>query len=155
MKKGTRLICCSILVLLVSVLSCQAGEPAAEIDVVKKTIVDHSKDFDKKDTKAAVSFYADDAVIMGTGAGELYAGKEKITEAFAQFFSSFDTEKREVLYHEVKLNGDVAWTMSSVLFTSTFKDKQSKYHLNVTRVLEKRDGKWLCVSEHFSNLVSE
>ena len=153
MKKSIRLFCCSMMLLLITSLSCQAGDTNADVDTVKAAIQKHAQAFDSKSAVDTAAFYADNAVIMGTGEGELYVGKEAIANALSQFFNSFDKETREVTFHEVHVNGDTAWTMSNITFTTTAKDKKSKYQLNISRVLTKKDGNWLCVAEHFSHLV--
>ncbi len=154
MKISIRLLVCSLFTLLIFAGNCPAGEDTAtkEVDTI---IIEHTQAFDSKSFDKALSFYDENAIIMGTGQGELYIGKEAISNAMKQFFSNFDKEEREVTFRQVKVNGDVAWTISSMTITAIHEGKKSTYDLNLSRVLEKKDGKWLCVAEHFSNLVGD
>jgi uncharacterized protein (TIGR02246 family) len=122
----------------------------AEIDQMLKA---YMQAFSNKDIDAVMGFYAPDAILMGTGPGERYDGTEGIREAYQQFVQSFDTLTSERTWIKLWVKGDVAWHMSMEEFTLYYKNVKSEYALNTSAVFEKRGGKWVFVSHHFSNLT--
>ena len=110
--------------------------------------------FKAKNTDAVMAAYASDALLMGTGPGELYEGKDAIRKAHVEFFKSFDKEDPSIEWFKAGAKGDFAWISAVVKFTSSMKDKKGEFQINSTSVLEKRNGKWVFIVRHFSNLVS-
>jgi ketosteroid isomerase-like protein len=158
MRKNRRRVWVGIVIsmLWLSVLPCQAAEKndavAAEVEQAIKNYVEA---FGQKSIEGAMAFYDEDAVLMGTGDGEIYEGKEAIKNAHIQFFSSFDKEEIETLWRKLTVKGDRAYVMSANKVKSQYKDQPVEFYLNISRVLEKKNGKWLCVMDHFSNLAKE
>ncbi len=135
---------------------CVAADVSPETKAEFKAFLDqYRKAFSAKDADAVVAMYAPDAVLMGTGPGELYEGTDAIRNAHIEFFKSFDKEERTIEWMKVGTEGKVAWVVASMKFTSYMKDKKAEFLIHATTVLEKRDGKWLIIVRHISNLVSD
>lgn len=149
-----RLFLSLIVVVVLAASPCVAAKAdsgaKAEIGQIIKT---HNQAFDNKDIDAVMGFYAPDAILMGTGPGERYDGTDEIREAHAHFFESYDKQRSELTWHKTWINGDVAWVMAMKQYTLYNKNVKNEFALNWSVVLEKRDGKWVFVSLHFSNLV--
>jgi len=135
---------------------CTAAEVKPETKAEFKAFLDqYRKAFNEKNADAVMAMYASDAVLIGTGPGELYEGSDDIRKAHVEFFKSFDKEERTIQWMKVGTKGNVAWIAATVKFNSYIKDKKTEFLINSTSVLEKRDGKWVIVVRHFSNLVTD
>jgi len=156
MRIVLRMMIALFLVGLFVAAPCITAEVNPETKAELKAFLNQYRDaFNAKNTDAVMAMYASDAVLMGTGPGELYEGADAIRAAHTEFFKSFDKEKRSIEWIKAGANGDVAWIAAIVKFTSSIKDNKSEFQINSTSVLEKRNGKWVFIVRHFSNLVSD
>jgi len=130
-----------------------AGADSGETAEIDQMLQAYRQAFNNKDIDGVMGFYAPDAILMGTGPGERYDGTEGIREAYLQFFQASDKQTSEQTWLKVWVKGDVAWGMSMNQFTLYYKNVKSEYALNTSATFEKRDGKWVFVSHHFSNLT--
>ena len=156
MKIVLRMIVALFLVGLFVVAPCIAAEINPETKEELKVVRDQYREaFKLKNIDAVVAMYAPDAVLMGTGPGELYEGADAIRAAHVEFFKNFDKEEQSIEWVKFGAKGDVAWVAVTEKFTSYMKSKKIEFQINSTMVLEKRNGKWVIVVRHFSNLVSD
>ena len=130
-----------------------AGADSAAMAEIEQMLAAYGQAFNNKDVDAVLGFYAPEAVLMGTGPGERYEGHEGIREAYLQFVQSYDKQTSERTWLKVWVKGDVVWGMTMSQYTTYYKNAKSEFAVNNSVVLEKRNGKWLFVSNHFSNLV--
>ena len=152
--KTVRLFLLSLVAVILAAATCLAAEPDPRVKAeLTQMLSSYSEAFNKKDVDAVMAFYTPDAVLMGTGPGERYDGPEGIREAYLQFVQSYDKQTSERTWLKVWANGDVAWGMTMVQYTTYNKNVKSEFAVNNSVVLEKRNGKWLFVSHHFSTLV--
>jgi len=152
LRMGIALCLVSFFVVAPCVAADASPETKAEL---KAFLKQYRKAFNAKDVDAVVAMYAPDAVLMGTGPGELYEGSDAIRMAHIEFFKSFDKEEYAIDWIKTGAKADIAWIAASVKFTSHLKDKKAEFLIHSTSVLEKRDDKWLFVVRHISNLVSD
>lgn len=114
------------------------------------------KAFSAHETAGVLAAFAPDAVIMGTGPGEIWGGHEEISQAHKHFFEGFDPGKQqsEPLYRAGNIIGDMAWltSMSHVKYTKG--EAVTEFGLNSSVVFEKTGGKWLIRVLHFSNITA-
>lgn len=114
------------------------------------------KAFSAHDVPAIVALFAPDAIILGTGPGEIWGGAEEIGEAHRHFFDGFDAgrQESEVLFRDGHINGRMAFmtSVSKVKFTKGA--DVTEFGLNVLSVFERIGGKWLIRAMHFSNLTA-
>ncbi len=154
MKVVLRMTVALILIGFFVAAPCIAAEVNPETKAEIKAFLNQYRDaFKMKNIDAVMAMYAPDAVLMGTGPGELYEGQDAIRKAHVEFFKSFDKEEPSIEWFKAGAKGDVAWIAAAVKFTSSLKDKKGEFQLNSTSILEKRNGKWVFIVRHFSNLA--
>ena len=158
MRKLAWLIGLSTLtVLLVALGLSQAGQTDAKAEAgIKKLMESYRAAVGKQDLAGVMKFFADgpDTVVMGTGPGELYVGKESIENAYRAFFSNFQTEKNKITWMKSGVNGNAAWILGTSLITQNLKEGKNVFEMNWSAVLEKKGGEWKIVALHFSHLTS-
>jgi ketosteroid isomerase-like protein len=158
MRKLAWLIGLSTLtVLLVALGLSQAGQTDAKAEAgIKKLMESYRAAVGKQDLAGVMKFFADgpDTVVMGTGPGELYVGKESIENAYRAFFSNFQTEKNKITWTKSGVNGNAAWILGTSLITQNLKEGKNEFEMNWSAVLEKKGGEWKIVTLHFSHLTS-
>ena len=94
-------------------------------------------------------------VLLGTGPGERYQGKEEIKTAYTEFFKDFDkdTLTRECYWRDGGGSKSLKWGAAMCKFTDSKEGKTREYGLNVSGVIEKEGDHWQFVMMHFSNLT--
>ena len=129
-------------------------DPKAEAEI-KKLVESYRAAVEKQDLAAIMKSFADGpyTVVMGTGPGELYVGKESIENAYRAFFSNYDTEKGKITWMKSGVNGNAAWIVGTSLITQTQKKGKNEFEMNWSAVLEKQGGQWKIVALHFSHLT--
>jgi len=146
-----------LVVFLLTLGLSQAGQtdPKAEAGI-KKLIESYQAAMEKQDLAAVMKLFADgaDTVVMGTGPGELYVGKESIENAYRGFFSNYVNEKDKITWMKSGINGNAAWIMGTSLVTQTQKKGKNEFEMNWSAVLEKHGDQWKIVALHFSHLTS-
>lgn len=129
---------------------------AASVDALKAMLDSYMKAFSAHDTAGVLKLFSPDAVVLGTGPGEIWGGSDEIATAHKNFFSLFDPGKhtQEVQFRDGHVMGDMAWlaSMSSVSFTKGANTIQ--FGLNLSAVFEKTGGAWLIRVLHMSNVAS-
>ena len=95
-------------------------------------------------------------VVIGTGPGEKFQGREEIKAAYTEIFKDFDkgTMSYSCYWKEGRGSGNVVWGAAMCKLSDSKGDKKREYELNVTAVAEKQGGKWQFVMLHYSNLTS-
>ena len=126
------------------------------IEAVKALLDSYKKVFSAHDMAGLLNLFAPNALIIGTGPGEIWSGAAEIRTAYQRFFDLFDKGQQtyESLFSDGHALSDMAWlaTMLKVSF-SKGADK-TEFGLNLSAVFEKIGGKWLIRAMHFSNLTS-
>lgn len=132
------------------------GAKRPAFDALKALHDAYFKAFSAHDAAGVVALFTPNAIVVGTGPGEIWGGPEEIAEAHKNFFEAFDPGKQEsdVLFRDGNVLGGMAWitSMSRVKFTKGA--DVTEFGLNSSVVFEKAGGKWLIRSMHFSNLTS-
>ena len=150
-----------LMVLLMIGVPCLAqsqDKPADISAALMEMIQKHDKALNDQDLDTIMSTYAPDGtiVLMGTGPGEAWVGKEEIADAYTHFFMDFDagTLKTECTWKRADDRETGAWLMLMCNFTDYLKNVERKYALNISAVTEQIDGQWYFRTFHFSNLTS-
>jgi len=130
-----------------------------EIQAARETLKQHDAAFSNHNLEALMDTFADkkNVVMMGTGPGEYWVGKEEIAAAYEQMFKSFDkgSQSFDYKFRYGGISDDMAYLTTAGLVTLTDKGEKHEFVLNVSLVAEKIEGAWKIVSLHFSNLTGE
>ena len=139
-----------------------AQDKAAPADIsapLMEMLQKHDKALSEQDLDTIMSTYAPDGtiVMMGTGPGEVWAGKEEIADAYSHFFMDFNagTLTTECTWHKADQRGNIAWVMMMCNFTDYLKNVERKYALNISATFEQIDGQWYFRTFHSSNLTHQ
>ena len=142
------------MVLLFSALSFAGGlddNAKGEIETFFKT---YMETFHGKNIEAAVDLFAKEgAVMLGSGPGERWVGREEITAAHRGFFSSYDSEETKFTWGDLKGRNNIAWFAAMFHVTDYWKNEKNEYALNLSGTLVKEEGSWKFSILHFSNLT--
>jgi uncharacterized protein (TIGR02246 family) len=133
---------------------CLAQEIDPEImDMLRR----HDQALSEQDLATVMATYAPEGtiVLMGTGPGERWVGKEEIEDAYMHFFQDFDpgSLRTECTWHSLDTQGTISWLMIMCHFTDYLKNQKRDYALNISAVLEKQEDQWYFRTFHFSNLT--
>lgn len=128
------------------------GSPEA-VDALSSLLDSYNKALSAHDVAAMLKLYAPDAVVVGTGHGEIWGGPTEIADAYKHIFELFDPGKQkvDVIFRDGHILGDMAWMVSVEKVTFTKGAKATEFGLNSTAVFEKTAGNWLIRAHHYSN----
>lgn len=135
----------------------QVGQAASEpLEALKKMLDAYEKAFSAQDAPGVVKLFAPNAIVVGTGPGEVWGGAAEITATYRRFFELFDAGKQkfEALFRDGHLLGEMAWLVSMSKVTLTKGADTTEFGLNVSVVFERSAGTWQIRALHFSNLTS-
>jgi uncharacterized protein (TIGR02246 family) len=139
-----------------------AGAAPAEVDqptieAVRALWQSQHKALDAHDIDGVMATYtgSDDIMLMGTGPGEHWVGKEEVKDAYAHFMEQFDANTMEVKCGEGtgSSQGDVLWLTGVCHFTDQQKDQARQYVTNLSAVVLKQGDAWRFHTMHFSHLT--
>ena len=136
--------------------SVQAADDNPDLAKIKDLLGAHDKAMTDHDIEAVLATFADDAMVMGTGPGEMWSGKEELKEAYGHFFMVFDAGKQdfEYNYRQGRLSSEMGWLMASGTVKGNKDGKDFAYPLNVSLTVAKSGSDWKIAAMHFSTLVS-
>jgi ketosteroid isomerase-like protein len=108
-----------------------------------------------KDLETCMELFSQEMepVVIGTGPGERWVGREEIMDAHRHFLSSFDSERSHRTWATGNARGDVAWGAGMFEVTQYLKNVKNEFFLNLTMVFVKEGEEWRVVLLHFSNLT--
>jgi len=136
------------------------AKPAApanpEVEKLKAMLDSYNKAFSAQDLSGVLKHFTPDAVVMGTGPGEIWGGREEIGNAYKNFFQVFDKGKQsaERLFVDGNVVGGMAWLLAMNKMTVVKGDKTSEFGLNISLVFERQgSGEWQIRILHFSNVA--
>ena len=128
-----------------------------ELEDVRKLLSAHDKAMTEHDLKGVMACLAEDAAVMGTGPGEMWAGAEELKVAYEHFFMVFDKGEQTYKYNFMHgdLVDDMGWAMTSGTVKAKKDGKEFSYPLNVSLTVTKKGGKWKITAMHFSTLAGK
>ena len=146
----------TILGLGVPVCLAQAQESKRDPGVVE-LLQKHDDAMNQHDLEGVTALFAPDSktVILGTGPGERFQGREEIKTAYTEMFKDFDkgTLKHECYWKEGGGNKSLKWGAAMCKLSDAKGGKEREYGLNVSAVVKKEGDKWQFVMLHYSNLT--
>ena len=143
----------------VGVAQAEVGRPPDEAlkAAVGTLWQDQHKALDAHDLDGVMGTYADsdDIMLMGTGPGEQWVGKEEVKDAYAHFMQNFDPYTMEVQCGDGagSHRDDVVWLTAVCQFSDKQKDQTRRYVMNISAVVVKQSDGWRFHTMHFSHLM--
>ena len=124
---------------------------------VAALLKEHDDAMNQHNLEGVTALFAPDpkTVIIGTGPGERFQGREEIKNAYTEMFKDFDkgTLKHECYWREGSGDEKLKWGAAMCKFSDSKGGKEREYGLNVSAVLKKEGDKWQFVMMHYSNLT--
>ena len=137
--------------------SALADVDQATIDSVKQLWEAQQKAFDAHDLDGVLATFVDndEIMLMGTGPGEHWVGKDEIKDAFTHFMEQFDpyTMNAKCGDGAGSAQGDVAWFTAVCSFTETKDGKPHNFVANLSAVVINQDDGWRFHTMHYSQLT--
>lgn len=113
---------------------------------IQETFAKLSQALNEHDLPGVMATYAPSGpvVMLGTGEGERWVGKEEIQSVYAGYFKEFDPGTQEIhcTWTMQDTQGALSWTARMCRITDFLKNQKREYGINVTAVLEKLEGQW-------------
>jgi len=132
------------------------SDPAA-VEALKVLFDAYQKAFSAHDLPGVLKLFTPNAVVIGTGPGEIWGGPEEIGTAHKNFFQLFDPgkQKLEAQYRDGHVLGEMAWLVAMSNVSLTKGTTTTEFGLNTSVVFEKTGGAWLVRVMHLSNVAAE
>lgn len=157
--KRSFLLILSIFFLMTSVCFSQQDASGGLNEEIKALLSRHDKAFGEQNVEGVMEAYASspDLVLMGTGPGEFYVGKEGVEAAYRQFFTRFEpgSVRFEHVWVGACASGDTAWFGATTKATFATKEEQKEVGFNFSGTVKKEGEHWRLVLLHFSRLGVE
>jgi uncharacterized protein (TIGR02246 family) len=139
----------------------RAGQASAaadkNVEQVKALLQQHDKACTSHDVEGVLKLFAPGpkTVLVGTGAGELFVGKDQIKTAYQHFFMDFDPGKQDFEYGFAtgEIIGDAGWVVATGKLSLNKGAERRETGLNVSLTFVKLQGAWYISSFHYSNAV--
>jgi uncharacterized protein (TIGR02246 family) len=127
-----------------------------DVEKLKALLDSYISAFSAHDLEGVLKHFTPDAVVIGTGAGEIWGGSEEIGKAYKNFFQVFDKGKQsaEQLFLDSNVIGGMAWLLAVTKMKVTKGGKASEFGLNSSLVFERQGGNdWRIRMMHISNVT--
>ncbi len=152
-----RLMRCALVPIILgsgATLCLAQGSTRADVaDMINK----HDEALKQQNLEGLMALYSSNpkTVMLGTGPGEKFQGKEEIKAAYGEIFKDFDkgTMTSNCYWKNGGGTTTTVWGAAMCKFTDSKGGKNREYEMNVSAVAEKQGGEWQFVLIHFSNLV--
>ncbi len=144
----------AVIVSCLSAFPAMAQQSQAEGDVLA-LLEAHDAALNEHDLDGVMATFAANpkVVLMGTGSGEFWQGRDAIAQAYSKFFEDFDKGSLRIScpWRDMGATDDDAWFAASCLFDDEFEGATRQYVLNVSAFLRVEGGAWRLQSLHASN----
>jgi len=165
----------AVLFLALLIFGCQSQQPKADaglpaasnatqnkpdpklIEEVKTMLAKHDKALNDKNIEAVMLTFSTNpnTVVLGTGDGERFVGRQAIKEAYTEIFKDYEPgtliSNCDWKTGETDATGTYAWLAATCKLQDAMKDRKRDYVLNVSAALEKQGADWRFVMLHMSN----
>lgn len=152
-----RILCFLTAVFLCSNWVAAQETRSEEITAIDQMLRSHDQALKNHDLEAVLATFTSDAepIVLGTGPGERWVGRNELADAYQHFFSDFDTGamNTDCTWHQGGIRGDLAWLLAMCQVTDYLKNVERNYALNISAILEKENAGWRFRALHFSNLT--
>lgn len=135
----------------------QAEVDPTIVEAVRVLWQDQHKALDAHDVDGVLATYAsqDDIMLMGTGPGEHWVGRDEVKDAYSNFTEGFDAHTMQVECGEGagSRRGEVVWLTAVCNFADKKGEEARQYVINLSAVVVKQDNAWRFHTMHFSHLT--
>ena len=116
----------------------------------------HDQALVQQDLAGVLDTFMTDAILMGTGPGELWRGTEAIRDAYQHFFADYDAGSLDIdcTWRSAGTNDRLTWLTAMCWFTDYLKNEKREFAVNISAVAEKQGGAWRFRTFHFSNVTA-
>lgn len=127
------------------------------VEEVKAMLAKHDQALNDKNIEAVMLTFSTNpnTVLLGTGDGERFVGRDAIKEAYTEIFKDYEPgtliSNCDWKTGETDTTGTHAWLAATCKLQDAMKDKKREYVLNVSAALEKQGADWRFVMLHMSN----
>jgi uncharacterized protein (TIGR02246 family) len=132
---------------------------AKVVEEVRVLLVKHDKALNDQNLDAVLSTFSTNpkTVVLGTGQGERFVGRDEIRQAYTEIFKDYDkgtlVSPCDWKSGEADESGKMAWLAATCQATDSQKGVKREYVLNVSATVVKQDGGWRFVMLHMSNMT--
>jgi uncharacterized protein (TIGR02246 family) len=127
------------------------------IDSIRDLWTSQYKALDAHDVDGVLATYAegDDIMLMGTGPGEHWVGKDEVKDAYTHFMEQFDPNTMQADCGEgaSSSQGGVLWLTAVCSFSDQQGEKAREFVANLSAVLVNQADGWRFHTMHFSHLT--
>jgi len=126
-----------------------------DIAPIQKLLKAHDEAFTNQNLDGVMECLVTNAVIIGTGPGEVWSGPDEIKVAYGHFFKGFDKGEQhfEYQFRFAGLSPEMGWLMASGNVTGKKNGQDMGYPLNISLVVSKQGDQWKISAMHFSTLA--
>jgi uncharacterized protein (TIGR02246 family) len=123
---------------------------------IREVLKAHDTAMTSHNLEGVLATLAPNAVIVGTGPGEVWSGTEQIKEAYKNFFTDFDKGQQDFIYHVKfgELSENMGWLMASGEVKGKKDGKDFAFPMNLSLNVSKAGGAWKIAALHYSTLTS-
>ena len=123
---------------------------------VQALVSKHDRALSTQDLGGVLDTFMADAVLMGTGPGELWVGADAIKDAYQHFFADYDAGSMNVdcTWRSTGGNDRLAWLTAMCWLTDYLKNEKRQFAINLSAVAEKQGDEWRFRWFHFSNVTA-
>jgi uncharacterized protein (TIGR02246 family) len=128
-----------------------------ELEKIRALLKQHDDAMTNHDLEGVLKVLSPEAVIIGTGPGEVWSGTDEIKIAYTNFFADFDKGEQDFTYH-VRFGGlsaEMGWLISSGEIKGKKDGKEIAFPLNLSLTVSKTGDSWKIAAMHFSTLTGE
>jgi uncharacterized protein (TIGR02246 family) len=132
---------------------------AKVVEEVRVLLVKHDNALNDQNLDAVLSTFSTNpkTVVLGTGQGERFVGRDEIRQAYTEIFKDYDkgtlVNPCDWKSGDADESGMMAWLAATCQATDSQKGVKREYVLNVSATVVKQDGGWRFVMLHMSNMT--
>ena len=157
MRTSWAIVICVLVFTLSSIVGVGQKTQSAGLSQIVALLQKHDDALNQHDLDGIMSVFAPttNIVVLGTGPGERWSGRDEIRSAYTEIIKDFDkgTATHDCYWKTGDITGNAAWVAAMCKFADSKDGKKREYELNVSGVLRQIGGKWYFQSLHFSNLT--
>jgi uncharacterized protein (TIGR02246 family) len=154
-----RIIKAAVLVIAMAWGVAWAELPEQTIDEIRALMQSQDKALDAHDVDGVMATFADsdDIMVMGTGPGEHWVGKQEVKDAYANIMQKFDAHTMETKCGEGagSSQGDVVWFTVVGTVSRKHNEEMLATVINMSAVVVKHGDGWRFHTVHYSHLIGD